>query len=100
MTKKTRELSLQMRVYLSCPGAYREEETPSSISNLEAKLLIADDTAPFGGGKVGRCRAKKISILSLFHTSYLFFPFIVFSLDIFLYLKIGKSMLEDCFQIL
>ncbi len=82
MSNQTRELSLHRKVYLSCPGAYREEETPSSISNLEAKLLIADDTAPFGGGKVGRRRAKKITILSVFHISYSYFPFIEFNLAV------------------
>ena len=56
--KSTRELSLQSKFYLSCPGAYRAEETPGPISNPEAKLRIADDTAPSGSGKVGRRQAK------------------------------------------
>ena len=33
---------------------YRERETPSPIPNLEAKPLIADNTAGFAGGNVGR----------------------------------------------
>ena len=63
MSKKTRELNLLWKVYLSCPGAYRAEETPSPISNLEAKLRIADDTAPLGCGKVGRRQAKNLFLL-------------------------------------
>ena len=38
-------------------GVYREEEIPSSISNLEVKLFIADDTAPFRCGKLGQRQA-------------------------------------------
>ena len=37
-------------------GGYREEETPCSISNQEAKLFIADDTLPYWDGNVGRRR--------------------------------------------
>ena len=37
-------------------GGYREEETPSPISNLEAKLFIADNTLPYWDGNVGRCQ--------------------------------------------
>ena len=47
-------LSLLRKIEYFCPGAYRAEETPGSISNPEAKLRIADDTAPFRSGKVGR----------------------------------------------
>ena len=35
-------------------GGYRVVETPCSISNQEAKHHIADDTCPYGAGKVGR----------------------------------------------
>jgi hypothetical protein len=35
-------------------GGYREEVIPSSISNLEVKLPIADNTAGSPGGNVGR----------------------------------------------
>ena len=35
---------------------YTDEETPCSISNQEAKLVLADDTLPYWDvGKVGRC---------------------------------------------
>ena len=35
-------------------GGYREGETPGPIPNPEAKPFIADDTAPFRCGNVGR----------------------------------------------
>ena len=38
-----------------CLGGYRERETPGPIPNPEAKPLIADNTAPFRCGNVGRC---------------------------------------------
>ena len=49
-----------MSVYLdsTCLGDYRERETPGSIPNPEAKPFIADNTAPFRCGNVGRCLVK------------------------------------------
>ena len=38
-----------------CLGGYRERETPGPIPNPEAKPLIADNTADFICGNVGRC---------------------------------------------
>ena len=38
-----------------CLGGYRERETPGPIPNPEAKPLIADNTASFRCGNVGRC---------------------------------------------
>ena len=35
-------------------GGYREKEIPSPISNLAVKILIADNTAAFSCGNVGR----------------------------------------------
>ena len=57
------QLTLQSRVStyfiyvftLDCLGGYRERETPGPIPNPEAKPLIADNTAPFRCGNVGRC---------------------------------------------
>lgn len=35
---------------------YTDEETPCTISNQEAKLIVADDTLSYWDvGKVGRC---------------------------------------------
>ena len=42
-------------LYVTCLGGYREGETPGPIPNPEAKPLIADNTAPFRCGNVGRC---------------------------------------------
>ena len=42
-------------LYLTCLGGYRERETPGPIPNPEAKPLIADNTAGFTCGNVGRC---------------------------------------------
>jgi hypothetical protein len=51
-------------------GGYREEVIPSSISNLEVKLLIADNTAGSPGGNVGRRQ-----LLRCFFMGFLFFLF-------------------------
>ena len=51
-------------------GGYREEETPSPISNLEAKLFIADNTFSYWDGNVGRCRERDTSLIYL---SFIFF---------------------------
>ncbi len=40
------------------PVPIERGKRPVSIPNLEAKPRIADDTAPFGRGKVGRRRAR------------------------------------------
>ena len=40
-----------------CSGSYREEVTPGPIPNPEAKLFIADNTADFICGNVGRRQA-------------------------------------------
>ena len=48
-------IKVHLDVFLSvCLGGYREGETPGSIPNPEAKPLIADNTAPFRCGNVGR----------------------------------------------
>ncbi len=44
-----------MYLDLTCLGGYRERETPGPIPNPEAKPLIADNTAGFTCGNVGRC---------------------------------------------
>ena len=43
----------------TCLGGYREGETPGPIPNPEAKPLIADNTAPFRCGNVGRCLVNR-----------------------------------------
>jgi hypothetical protein len=40
---------------LNFASGYRGREIPRSISNLEVKPPIADNTAVFNCGKVGRC---------------------------------------------
>ena len=50
---------------LDCLGGYRERETPGPIPNPEAKPLIADNTAPFRCGNVGRCLVSSIFYLLL-----------------------------------
>ena len=49
-----------------CLGGYRVEETPGPISNPEAKLFIADNTAPFRCGNVGRCLVVGLLIHTIF----------------------------------
>ena len=41
---------------MTLAGGYTDVETPSSIPNLEAKRIMADDTLPYWDGNVGRCR--------------------------------------------
>ena len=51
---------------------YTDEETPCSISNQEAKLVLADDTLPYWDvGKVGRCGL-------CFYSFILFIPYFTF----------------------
>ena len=53
-------------------GGYREEVIPSSISNLEVKLLIADNTAGSPGGNVGRRQLLRCFFMGFFILSFLF----------------------------
>lgn len=53
---------------LDCLGGYRERETPGSIPNPEAKPLIADNTASFRCGNVGRCLVNQFNLFFLFKT--------------------------------
>ena len=46
-----------------CLGGYRERETPGSIPNPEAKPPIADNTASFRCGNVGRRLVHRIFLL-------------------------------------
>ena len=41
---------------MTLAGGYTDVETPSSIPNLEAKRIMADNTLPYWDGNVGRCR--------------------------------------------
>ena len=54
-----------------CLGGYREGETPGPIPNPEAKPLIADNTAGFTCGNVGRCLVGRF-----FTLIFLFIDFI------------------------
>ena len=49
-----------------CLGGYREGETPGPIPNPEAKPLIADNTAGFTCGNVGRCLVCSVFLTSRF----------------------------------
>ena len=61
---------------------YTDEETPCSISNQEAKLVLADDTLPYWDvGKVGRCGL-------CFYSFILFIPYFTFFILWFGYLVI------------
>ena len=53
---------------LNFAGGYREVEIPSPIPNLEVKHFIADNTAGYPGGNVGRCQ-----LLSFLHKSFYLF---------------------------
>ena len=51
-------------------GGYREEVIPSSISNLEVKLLIADNTAGSPCGNVGRRQLLRAFFISFILSFY------------------------------
>ena len=51
-----------------CLGGYREGETPGPIPNPEAKPLIADNTAGFTCGNVGRCLVRQSNSFLFNHT--------------------------------
>ena len=55
-----------MFLNLTCLGGYRERETPGPIPNPEAKPLIADNTADFICGNVGRCLVRQFLTLLTF----------------------------------
>ena len=74
-----------------CLGGYREGETPGPIPNPEAKPLIADNTAGFTCGNVGRCLVRQsitypfISIYYFKHfSSYLYIIISTFYISQFL----------------
>ena len=50
-----------MSLSMTCLGGYRERETPGPIPNPEAKPLIADNTAGFTCGNVGRCLVRRLT---------------------------------------
>ena len=62
------------------PCGYRERETPGPMPNPEAKPLIADDTAPFGGGKVGRCMVFTVEFVFVFMSILFDFTSFIFIL--------------------
>ncbi len=64
-TLKPRELRRQRSLFNSLGGVARVKVTPSSIPNLEVKLLIADNTAGYAGGNVGRRRLETFLYLLL-----------------------------------
>ena len=68
-------LAFYVLVYwlLSFAGGYREEEIPSSISNLEVKLFIADNTAGSPCGNVGHCQLLSIFTQALANLTHVIF---------------------------
>ena len=71
-------------VYLSLSGGARGRVIPSSIPNLEVKPPIADNTAGYACGNVGRCHFEFITpstlsinqLLSIFSFYQALFTFI------------------------
>jgi hypothetical protein len=51
---------------MTLAGGYTDVETPSSIPNLEAKRIMADNTLPYWDGNVGRCRLVILLLTSFF----------------------------------
>ncbi len=74
---------------LNDSGGSREGETPCSISNQEAKTLIADNTAPYWCGNVGRCQFRFYLLFPL----YLILIYIIINVSILVYVNIwGKKI--------
>ena len=73
--EKIKELETEVKrlnnnLFTSLGGVARVRETPSSIPNLEVKTHIADNTAGYAGGNVGRCRLE-IFILNIYFLFYI-----------------------------
>ena len=59
-------------VHLSLSGGARGRVIPSSIPNLEVKPPIADNTAGYAGGNVGRCHFEiYFQLLTFFYNQAL-----------------------------
>ena len=77
---------------MTLAGGYTDVETPSSIPNLEAKRIMADNTLPYWDGNVGRCRLVNYSFtcftfLLFFAITYLFiFNLIFIALSCFFFI--------------
>ena len=59
----------KLNLTLNFAGGYREVEIPSPIPNLEVKHFIADNTAGYPGGNVGRCQLLSL-LIKAFTYSY------------------------------
>ena len=55
---------------LNFAGGYREVEIPSPIPNLEVKHFIADNTAGYPGGNVGRCQLLSFYIKAFSYLNF------------------------------
>ena len=82
-TLKPRELRRQCSLFTSLGGVARVKVTPRSIPNLEVKLLIADNTAGYAGGNVGRRRLETFLILyTITTTKSITFNHITFTINL------------------
>ena len=61
---------------MTLAGGYTDVETPSSIPNLEAKRIMADNTLPYWDGNVGRCRL--VTSFYAFTASLVFFNYLLY----------------------
>ena len=68
-----------------CLGGYRERETPGSIPNPEAKPPIADNTASFRCGNVGRRLVHRIIpliLLLLLSNTLFIYTYLLFAVSV------------------
>ena len=77
-------------VLISLCGGVRGRVIPSSIPNLEVKPPIADNTAGYVCGNVGRCRIEVILTLTflIYVFIFLFIIFFLFYLLLILFIKL------------
>ena len=68
---------------------YTDEETPCSIPNQEAKLIMADDTIPYWDGE-----SRSLRTLFLFILLFLFFKSFIFLLFLKLLIKFVNLFCE------
>lgn len=80
---------------MTLAGGYTDVETPSSIPNLEAKRIMADNTLPYWDGNVGRCRL--VTSFYAFTASLVFLNFLLycfFILFFFIYCFFAGGLFE------
>ena len=80
---------------------YTDEETPCSISNQEAKLVLADDTLPYWDvGKVGRCGLCFYSFILFTPLFYILYSLVYLSCNLlFVLINLFLGLRGGCYSL-